>query len=150
MRKLIGYCNRFGSPVFESDVKGYAGVSLALDENLYEFEFTRLTPEAAQRFEDEALLYELGQGPHPLAVTIDPDEVNEDNEHRVCAHCKAGVLFEGYDYAGEHYFCTIDCFKAFASETRDLEMQEWLSKYDSETLDNDDLEYVYWTNWEGE
>jgi hypothetical protein len=136
--------------VFETDVEGYAGVSLAMDENLFEFEFTRLTPEAAQRFEDEALLYELGQGPHPLAVCIEPEEVNEDNEHRNCAHCKAGVLFEGYDYAGEFYFFTIDCFKAFSTATSDKEMQEWLSKYDAGTLDDDDLEYVYWTNWEGE
>ncbi len=37
----IGICNRSGGYVYPSLVKGYAGFSQELDEDLYEFEFNR-------------------------------------------------------------------------------------------------------------
>ena len=38
----IGICNRTNSPVYPSEVKGYVGYCLELDEDLYSFEFTKL------------------------------------------------------------------------------------------------------------
>jgi len=39
--KPIGLCNRVGSYVYPSIVSGYIGFCPELDEDLYEFEFTR-------------------------------------------------------------------------------------------------------------
>ena len=39
--KSIGVCNRSKGKVYETATHGYAGYSVELDEDLYEFEFTR-------------------------------------------------------------------------------------------------------------
>lgn len=38
----IGECNRCGSPVHNTTVKGYDAVCTDCDENLYSFEYTKL------------------------------------------------------------------------------------------------------------
>lgn len=47
--KPIGYCNRTGEYVYPSEVKGYAAYCPELDEDLYEFEFTRIEHEKGER-----------------------------------------------------------------------------------------------------
>ena len=39
--KPIGYCNRTGEYVYPSQVEGYSAFSPSLDEDLYDFEWTK-------------------------------------------------------------------------------------------------------------
>ncbi|MDC7249490.1 MAG: hypothetical protein PQJ49_06215 [Sphaerochaetaceae bacterium] len=45
----IGRCNRTGEYVYPSEVEGYAAYCPELDEDLYEFEFTRIDHENGER-----------------------------------------------------------------------------------------------------
>jgi len=45
----IGRCNRCGEYVYPSIVEDYAGYCPELDEDLYEFEFTRIDHEGGER-----------------------------------------------------------------------------------------------------
>ena len=49
VNRPIGKCNRTGEYVYPSVVKGYAAFCPELDEDLYEFEFTRIDHKAGER-----------------------------------------------------------------------------------------------------
>lgn len=103
----------------------------------------------AQLHEDDLLLYQLGKGPNPNAVTLSPEDVTEDNEHRVCGHCGAGVLAEGYCVGGgETYYCTADCFNAADPDTlAEFMEQEEAYNADPDEVEDYDPDWCYWTTW---
>jgi len=49
VNRPIGKCNRTGEYVYPSVVEGYIGYCPELDEDLYEFEFTRIDHESGER-----------------------------------------------------------------------------------------------------
>lgn len=87
--------------------------------------------------------------PNPNAVLC--LEVNEDNEDRTCKCCGATPIQQGFVMNGAIYFCTIECLKLYASTAEhNTDMLEWIEKSENEAdeMDDDDLEYIYYTEWE--
>lgn len=75
---------------------------------------------------------------NPNAVCIPKKNVTEDNNHRVCNTCGAGVLAEGFVIGGgDEYYCTEECLQ---------------NKYALAELEEfgigEDWSDSYWTTWE--
>lgn len=90
-----------------------------------------------------------------MVKTPNPDaficiEVTEDNEDRICDCCGAVPLQQGY-VAGFEYYCTIECMRKDAEANELADVLEWLAKHDSGIeMTEEDLEYIYYTEWDEE
>ena len=90
----------------------------------------------------------MDKTPNPDAVLC--DEITGDNADRTCECCGATPIQQGFVMNDVIYFCTIECLREHAnSDGVSHDMLEWLEKADNEEdMDESDLEYIYWTEWE--